>query len=208
MSSRRPYGSWLACRIGRDYPDCRCHSLYFPRRPARARRYATRRYHVPGATASPGPRRHEGSTVMNSFAAISALAGAARHHAARDGDARCGAADDSIRDDPASVPAVRTTRLTVGGPQQHRRHERGHRRDRPGDPINPARCSQANAAIQRLASAGILPQTNVGRRNRAFEAPEISNAFTDLERHDSAYRLAAASRTSRARPASTLGHAE
>lgn len=41
---------------------------------------------------------------------------------------------------------------------------------------------QANAAIQRLASAGILSQTNVGRRNRAFEATEIINAFTDLER--------------------------
>jgi Fic family protein len=41
---------------------------------------------------------------------------------------------------------------------------------------------QANAAIQRLASAGILSQANVGRRNRAFEAPEIINAFTDLER--------------------------
>ncbi len=41
---------------------------------------------------------------------------------------------------------------------------------------------QANAAIQRLASAGILSQTNVGRRNRTFEAPEIINAFTDLER--------------------------
>lgn len=41
---------------------------------------------------------------------------------------------------------------------------------------------QANAAIQRLASAGILSQVTVGRRNRAFEAPEIINAFTDLER--------------------------
>jgi Fic family protein len=41
---------------------------------------------------------------------------------------------------------------------------------------------QANAAIQRLASAGILSQTNAGRRNRAFEAPDIVNAFTDLER--------------------------
>ena len=41
---------------------------------------------------------------------------------------------------------------------------------------------QANAAIQRLASAGILSPTNVGRRNRAFEATEIINAFTDLER--------------------------
>jgi hypothetical protein len=28
---------------------------------------------------------------------------------------------------------------------------------------------------------GILKQINVGKRNRAFEAPEIIEAFTDLE---------------------------
>jgi Fic family protein len=41
---------------------------------------------------------------------------------------------------------------------------------------------QANAAIDRLVSAGILSQVTVGRRNRAFEAPAIIDAFTDLER--------------------------
>ncbi len=41
---------------------------------------------------------------------------------------------------------------------------------------------QTNAAIERLVSAGVLTQVTVGRRNRAFEAPEIINAFTDLER--------------------------
>ncbi len=41
---------------------------------------------------------------------------------------------------------------------------------------------QTNAAIERLVSAEILVQVTVGRRNRAFEAPEIINAFTDLER--------------------------
>jgi hypothetical protein len=41
---------------------------------------------------------------------------------------------------------------------------------------------QTNAAIERLVSAGILVQVTVGRRNRAFETPEITNAFTDLER--------------------------
>lgn len=41
---------------------------------------------------------------------------------------------------------------------------------------------QTGAAIDRLVSAGILTQITVGRRNRAFEAPEIINAFTDLER--------------------------
>jgi Fic family protein len=40
----------------------------------------------------------------------------------------------------------------------------------------------ANEAIQRLVQAGILRQITIGRRNRAFEAPEIIDAFTDLER--------------------------
>ncbi|MFZ0890159.1 MAG: Fic family protein [Candidatus Binataceae bacterium] len=39
-----------------------------------------------------------------------------------------------------------------------------------------------NQAIARLAQAGILKQVNVGRRNRAFEAPELIRRFTDLER--------------------------
>jgi Fic family protein len=39
-----------------------------------------------------------------------------------------------------------------------------------------------NEAIPRLLAAGILNQTNVGRRNRAFEAPAVIEAFTDLER--------------------------
>ena len=41
---------------------------------------------------------------------------------------------------------------------------------------------QTNEAIQRLVDAGILKQVTVGRRNRAFEAPEIVAAFTALER--------------------------
>ena len=40
----------------------------------------------------------------------------------------------------------------------------------------------ANEAIQRLVEAGILRQVNIGRRNRAYEAPEIIAAFTALER--------------------------
>lgn len=39
-----------------------------------------------------------------------------------------------------------------------------------------------NEAIQRLAEAGILRQVTAGRRNRAFEAPAIIDAFTALER--------------------------
>jgi len=41
---------------------------------------------------------------------------------------------------------------------------------------------QTNQAVTRLVAAGILRQITVGRRNRAFEAPEIIDAFTDLER--------------------------
>ncbi len=39
-----------------------------------------------------------------------------------------------------------------------------------------------NEAISRLVEADILTQITVGRRNRAFEAPELVDAFTDLER--------------------------
>ncbi|HWE90790.1 MAG TPA: Fic family protein, partial [Pseudonocardiaceae bacterium] len=38
---------------------------------------------------------------------------------------------------------------------------------------------QTNQAISRLVAAGILAQVTVGRRNRAFEAPEVIAAFTD-----------------------------
>jgi Fic family protein len=41
---------------------------------------------------------------------------------------------------------------------------------------------QTNEAVGRLVDAGILNQVTVGRRNRAFEAPDIITAFTDLER--------------------------
>ena len=40
----------------------------------------------------------------------------------------------------------------------------------------------ANQAMDRLVAAGVLVQVNAGRRNRAFEAPELINAFTALER--------------------------
>ena len=37
-------------------------------------------------------------------------------------------------------------------------------------------------AMNRLVDAGVLTQITVGRRNRAFEAPELIDAFTALER--------------------------
>jgi Fic family protein len=39
-----------------------------------------------------------------------------------------------------------------------------------------------NNAIPRLLTAGVLKQTTAGRRNRAFEAVDLIDAFTDLER--------------------------
>lgn len=41
---------------------------------------------------------------------------------------------------------------------------------------------QVNQAVRRLVEVGILTQITVGRRNRAFEAREVIDAFTDLER--------------------------
>ena len=41
---------------------------------------------------------------------------------------------------------------------------------------------QVNDAVGRLEAAGILKQVTVGRRNRAFEAREVIEAFADLER--------------------------
>jgi hypothetical protein len=41
---------------------------------------------------------------------------------------------------------------------------------------------QTNEAIARLAEAGVLSQVTVGRRNRAYEAKDIINAFANLER--------------------------
>jgi Fic family protein len=61
----------------------------------------------------------------------------------------------------------------------------------PGAPVLTAQSAAAligrsdqavNEAIPRLLEAGILSQTTIGRRNRAFEAPELIDAFTDLER--------------------------
>ena len=52
-----------------------------------------------------------------------------------------------------------------------------------------------NAAIPRLLDAQVLTQTTIGKRNRAFEAPEMIDAFTALER-----RLASPARDTRRSP--------
>lgn len=40
----------------------------------------------------------------------------------------------------------------------------------------------ANNAITVLQASGVLQRVSVGRRNRAFEAPDVIDAFTVLER--------------------------
>jgi Fic family protein len=61
----------------------------------------------------------------------------------------------------------------------------------PGTPLVTVRSAEAlidrtfppaNEAIRRLAEAAILRPLTVGQRNRAFEAPDVIEAFTDLER--------------------------
>jgi Fic family protein len=61
----------------------------------------------------------------------------------------------------------------------------------PGAPVMTVRTAAAligrsvqavNQAIPRLVEAGVLSQTTIGRRNRAFEALELIDAFNDLER--------------------------
>ena len=44
------------------------------------------------------------------------------------------------------------------------------------------RFTRHNDAIARMVGAEIVKQSTIGRRNRAFEAPELIRAFTDLER--------------------------
>jgi hypothetical protein len=41
---------------------------------------------------------------------------------------------------------------------------------------------QVNEAVARLETAGILRQLTAGRRNRAFEARDVIDAFAELER--------------------------
>ncbi|WP_169806650.1 Fic family protein [Microtetraspora malaysiensis] len=41
---------------------------------------------------------------------------------------------------------------------------------------------RANDAVNQLVTAGVLKQTTIGRRNRAFEVPDLINALTGFER--------------------------
>ena len=68
-----------------------------------------------------------------------------------------------------------------------------------------------NAAIPRLVEAQILTQTTLGRRNRAFEASEMIDAFSDLERRlaspaGDTYRSPPARAVPERRPKRTRAH--
>ncbi|MFI7027270.1 hypothetical protein ACIBK1_01010 [Microbispora rosea] len=41
---------------------------------------------------------------------------------------------------------------------------------------------RANDAVNQLTAAGVLKQTTIGRRNRAFEVPDLISALTGFER--------------------------
>jgi Fic family protein len=58
----------------------------------------------------------------------------------------------------------------------------------------------ANGAITRLVDAKVLSQTTLGRRNRAFEAPDVIRAFADLGR-----RLASPTGDTRTAPPTRRG---
>ncbi len=68
-----------------------------------------------------------------------------------------------------------------------------------------------NEAIGRLLDAGVLAQITVGRRNRAFEAPELIDVFTELERQlaspqgDTKFSKPTRTVPRRPRPAGTRG---
>ena len=91
----------------------------------------------------------------------------------------------------ARVRALQTSWLDRGG---HPRRDSAARRlieALPAAPILTASTAAtlidrsfqaAGQAIERLVTAGVLAQANAGRRNRTFEAPELIDAFTDLER--------------------------
>ncbi|HUD79109.1 MAG TPA: Fic family protein [Streptosporangiaceae bacterium] len=59
-----------------------------------------------------------------------------------------------------------------------------------------------NGGMAKLCEAGIVRQVNVGRRNRAFEAPEVIDAFTALERQLASLGRAGAGGSGASRPRS------
>lgn len=138
------------------------------------------RDYVGGLTASRyvGPSNSPGaSTGVNSW--IETFAGACLRSVARATafESRAASLEEQWRERVGRVRANSATDLLL------------HRL--PGVPVLTAESAAAllgrtfkpaNEAIQRLVQAGIVRQITIGRRNRAYEAPEIIEAFTDLER--------------------------
>ena len=75
-----------------------------------------------------------------------------------------------------SVPTRPTDRLLAHCPAHRSSPSRAPPRS------SAAASKRSTSAICRLLAAGVLEQTTAGRRNRAFEATDLIDAFTDLER--------------------------
>ena len=119
----------------------------------------------------------EGLRSMNDWVAL--FAGASRRAIANGEDFE------------ARTRAIVNTWLARIGPMRSDSATLALARALPATPIVTARSVQktlgvsfatANKAIATLEAAGVLTKTRVGRRNRAFEACEIVDAFTGLER--------------------------
>jgi Fic family protein len=138
------------------------------------------RDYVGGLTASRyvgSPDSSEASTGVNTWAAIFAGACTRSVADANTFESRAAALEAQWRERLGRVRANSATDLLL------------HRL--PGAPVLTAESAAtligrtfkpANDAIQRLVGADILQQITIGQRNRAYEAPEIIEAFTDLER--------------------------
>lgn len=140
-----------------------------------------------GSSASPAA--HEG---LNRWVGLFAAAARRAVADAAEFDARAQALEQAWRERLGSVRAQSATELLL--------------RQLPGAPILTVQSAAAliprsvravNEAVGRLQAAGILTQVTVGRRNRAFEAREVIDAFVDLER-----RLASPAGATRVAPPS------
>ncbi len=121
-----------------------------------------------------GPQAHEG---LNRWAALFAAACVRAVDQAGAFEKRCAELEAGWRERLGSVRAGSSVELLV--------------RILPGTPIVSVKSAvaaigrskpQVNNAVARLVEAGILTQVTVGRRNRAFEARDVIDAFADLER--------------------------
>ena len=123
---------------------------------------------------STSPAAHEG---LNRWVGLFAAAARRAVADASEFEARAQALEEAWRERLGPVRANSATDLLL--------------RSLPGAPILTVQSAAelisrsvraTNEAVGRLSLTGVLTQVTVGRRNRAFEARELMDAFTDLER--------------------------